>query len=315
MIELHNVCKSYNKGAVRAVDDLTLAVPPGEIFGFLGPNGAGKTTTIKMIVGILAPDSGTIVIEGRDNRARAPGLQGGHRLRPRRAGDLRAAHRHRVPQLHRRRLRRAGRRARRARRPLAGGLRAGGRRRRPHPDLLARHAPEDRAHRRPARRAAGVRPRRAADRPGPALRPPPQGGHARPLRPRRHPLLLDPRHGGRRKVLRPHRHHPQGPPDRLRHAGRAAPPGRRIAVAGKDLPGADRAHETPPRPARRRPAPELRPGAAQVQGVQGTGRTSGWCCSSPSALLGLLPAARGSMSRASATSFRSCSPWTRKRRC
>ena len=68
MIELKNVCKSYNKGAVRAVDDLTLAVPPGEIFGFLGPNGAGKTTTIKMIVGILAPDSGIITIEGRDNR-------------------------------------------------------------------------------------------------------------------------------------------------------------------------------------------------------------------------------------------------------
>ena len=68
MIELKNVCKSYNKGAVRAVDDLTLTVPPGEIFGFLGPNGAGKTTTIKMIVGILAPDSGAIVIEGRDNR-------------------------------------------------------------------------------------------------------------------------------------------------------------------------------------------------------------------------------------------------------
>ena len=68
MIELRNVCKSYNKGAVRAVDDLTLAVPPGQIFGFLGPNGAGKTTTIKMIVGILAPDSGAIVIEGLDNR-------------------------------------------------------------------------------------------------------------------------------------------------------------------------------------------------------------------------------------------------------
>jgi ABC-2 type transport system ATP-binding protein len=68
MIELKNVCKSYNKGAVRAVDDLSLAVPPGEIFGFLGPNGAGKTTTIKMIVGILTPDSGTISIEGRDNR-------------------------------------------------------------------------------------------------------------------------------------------------------------------------------------------------------------------------------------------------------
>jgi ABC-2 type transport system ATP-binding protein len=69
MIELKNVSKSYNKGAVRAVDGLTLDIPAGEIFGFLGPNGAGKTTTIKMIVGILAPDSGAIAIEGRDNRA------------------------------------------------------------------------------------------------------------------------------------------------------------------------------------------------------------------------------------------------------
>jgi ABC-2 type transport system ATP-binding protein len=71
MIELKNVCKSYNKGAVRAVDDLTLAVQPGEIFGFLGPNGAGKTTTIKMIVGILRPDSGTILVAGRDNQRQA----------------------------------------------------------------------------------------------------------------------------------------------------------------------------------------------------------------------------------------------------
>jgi ABC-2 type transport system ATP-binding protein len=71
MIEIVHVSKSYNKGAVRAVDDLTLTVPPGEIFGFLGPNGAGKTTTIKLIVGILQPDSGTIRIGGLDNRAEA----------------------------------------------------------------------------------------------------------------------------------------------------------------------------------------------------------------------------------------------------
>src|SRR3972149_6071350 len=71
MIEIHNVSKSYNKGAVRAVDDLTLTVPPGEIFGFLGPNGAGKTTTIKMIVGILKPDAGTIRIAGLGNGAEA----------------------------------------------------------------------------------------------------------------------------------------------------------------------------------------------------------------------------------------------------
>jgi len=66
MIELTNVSKSYNKGKVKAVDDLTLTVRPGEIFGFLGPNGAGKTTTIKMIVGLLRPDAGRVAVEGHD---------------------------------------------------------------------------------------------------------------------------------------------------------------------------------------------------------------------------------------------------------
>jgi len=68
MIELRNVSKSYAKGRVKAVDDLTLTVRPGEIFGFLGPNGAGKTTTIKMIVGLLKPDRGAVVVAGFDVR-------------------------------------------------------------------------------------------------------------------------------------------------------------------------------------------------------------------------------------------------------
>ncbi|MDW7761331.1 MAG: ABC transporter ATP-binding protein [Acidobacteriota bacterium] len=66
MIEITHVSKSYNKGRIKAVDDLTLRVRPGEIFGFLGPNGAGKTTTIKMIVGLLRPDTGTVAVEGYD---------------------------------------------------------------------------------------------------------------------------------------------------------------------------------------------------------------------------------------------------------
>ena len=66
VIELFNVSKSYNRNKVRAVDNLTLTVKPGEIFGFLGPNGAGKTTTIKMIVGLLRPDSGRILVDGFD---------------------------------------------------------------------------------------------------------------------------------------------------------------------------------------------------------------------------------------------------------
>ncbi len=68
MIEMQNVSKSYAKGKVKAVDGLTLTVKPGEIFGFLGPNGAGKTTTIKMIVGLLRPDTGTIAVEGHDTQ-------------------------------------------------------------------------------------------------------------------------------------------------------------------------------------------------------------------------------------------------------
>ena len=64
MIKIENLSKSYNQGAVKAVDNLSLQVRAGEIFGFLGPNGAGKTTTIKMMVGLLKPDSGSITING-----------------------------------------------------------------------------------------------------------------------------------------------------------------------------------------------------------------------------------------------------------
>ncbi len=70
MIEIERVSKSYGTGAVKAVDNLSLTVRPGEIFGFLGPNGAGKTTTIKMITGLLRPDEGTIRVGGYDIVAR-----------------------------------------------------------------------------------------------------------------------------------------------------------------------------------------------------------------------------------------------------
>lgn len=63
MIELRDVRKSY--GSVKAVDGVSFAAREGEIFGLLGPNGAGKSTTIKMIMNILAPDSGAILFDGR----------------------------------------------------------------------------------------------------------------------------------------------------------------------------------------------------------------------------------------------------------
>ena len=64
MIEIKNVSKSYIKDK-KQIDNLTLRINDGEIFGFLGPNGAGKTTTIKMITGILNIDEGDILIDGK----------------------------------------------------------------------------------------------------------------------------------------------------------------------------------------------------------------------------------------------------------
>ncbi len=65
MIEFSDVCKNFGP-TKTAADHLTLTVNDGEIFGFLGPNGAGKTTSIKMMTGILKPDSGRIKINGID---------------------------------------------------------------------------------------------------------------------------------------------------------------------------------------------------------------------------------------------------------
>ena len=58
-------------GAVQAVQDLSLEVRAGEIFGFLGPNGAGKTTTISLICGLVRPDAGTVVLNGAGARSGA----------------------------------------------------------------------------------------------------------------------------------------------------------------------------------------------------------------------------------------------------
>lgn len=64
MLEIKNLTKKF--GDKVAVDNIDLSVKPGEIYGFLGPNGAGKTTTIKMIVGMLMPDGGSISVDGID---------------------------------------------------------------------------------------------------------------------------------------------------------------------------------------------------------------------------------------------------------
>ncbi len=65
MIEIKNVTKTYN-GNITAIKNLSLDIPDGKIIGFIGLNGAGKTTLIKMMTGILKPDTGTIKINGLD---------------------------------------------------------------------------------------------------------------------------------------------------------------------------------------------------------------------------------------------------------
>ncbi len=64
MIEVERLRKSFT--TLLAVDDVSFTVGDGEIFGLLGPNGAGKTTTINMICGVLKPDSGRVLIGGKD---------------------------------------------------------------------------------------------------------------------------------------------------------------------------------------------------------------------------------------------------------
>jgi ABC-2 type transport system ATP-binding protein len=64
VIRTERLCKSY--GPTPAVVDLDLAVEPGEIVGFLGPNGAGKSTTVKILTGLIRPDSGAAIVAGFD---------------------------------------------------------------------------------------------------------------------------------------------------------------------------------------------------------------------------------------------------------
>lgn len=64
MLKIENLQKTY--GNYHALDGLNMEIPKGALYGFVGPNGAGKTTTIKIITGLLKPDSGSVVIDGVD---------------------------------------------------------------------------------------------------------------------------------------------------------------------------------------------------------------------------------------------------------
>ena len=64
MLEIKNLTKTF--GSFRALDDLSLNVPKGAVYGLVGPNGAGKTTAIRHITGIYRPDSGSVQLDGED---------------------------------------------------------------------------------------------------------------------------------------------------------------------------------------------------------------------------------------------------------
>ncbi|MEG1523489.1 MAG: ABC transporter ATP-binding protein [Clostridia bacterium] len=64
MLNIEHLTKSYG-GGIKAVDDLSITVADGDLYGFIGHNGAGKTTTLRVVAGILAYDAGKIMINGR----------------------------------------------------------------------------------------------------------------------------------------------------------------------------------------------------------------------------------------------------------
>src|ERR1700756_3815350 len=68
-VEIHEVTKTF--GPFPAVDNLSLEVPRGTVYGFIGPNGSGKTTTLRMIMRILHPDRGHIRVLGEEKMGAA----------------------------------------------------------------------------------------------------------------------------------------------------------------------------------------------------------------------------------------------------
>lgn len=93
MIEATGLTKRY--GTTLAVDDLSFVVPPGQVTGFLGPNGSGKSTTMRMILGLDAPTSGEVTVNGRPYAAyRRPLYEVGALLEARAVHGGRSAYNH-----------------------------------------------------------------------------------------------------------------------------------------------------------------------------------------------------------------------------
>jgi ABC-2 type transport system ATP-binding protein len=70
-VEIRNLCKdfktSFRRKPLRAVDDVSIRIMPGEVYGLIGPNGSGKSTTMKALLGLVAPSSGSCAIFGKDS--------------------------------------------------------------------------------------------------------------------------------------------------------------------------------------------------------------------------------------------------------
>ena len=213
-IALHHITKRF--GTHLAVDDLSLEVPAGSVYGFIGPNGSGKTTTIRMILHILLPDSGRIEVfgDGRTDLARdkigyLPEERGLYkkmkvqrllryygRLKGKPLADIDKNINRWIDQMELA--------------PLAGQARRG---------ALEGHGAESPVHRGRGRRARPADSRRAVFRPRPGQRRGAQRrGARRPAR-RHHHRVQHARHGRGRADVRPHLHDLQGEEGARRDAG------------------------------------------------------------------------------------------------
>ena len=86
MLELENLSKSYR--GIPAISNVNFRVNAGEVVGYLGANGSGKSTTVKIITGLLQPNEGRVLFQGRNIRDDLVGFRGGAGLCARRSASV-----------------------------------------------------------------------------------------------------------------------------------------------------------------------------------------------------------------------------------